>query len=154
MTQSMKLQGADFLSKQMKEFGPTVAERAGRKGVAKAAQLVRRSVRQASPPGGTGMLKKALLYKTYGRKQGTSKTAYVGLRKIKGESRGRWYYRTLEFSHQRGAPYNPFFEDAWESSKKQAAQIIVDATTTALYVEATKVYQKSLRQSRNRGRRG
>jgi hypothetical protein len=149
----MKLQGADFLSQQMKAFGPTVSEKAGRKGVGKAAQMVRRSMRQASPKPITGKLRKALSYKTYGRKQGTSKTAYVGLRKIRGESRGRWYYRTLEMPHKGGAPYNPFFKDAWESSKKQAAQIIIDATATALYAEAAKVYQKSLRTNLNPGRR-
>jgi hypothetical protein len=152
---TMKLVGADFLSKAMKEFGPTVAERAGRKGVAKAAQLVRRTMRKAAPTGETKNLKKSIGYKTYGRAGGGAKQAYVGLRKIRGESRGRWYYRTLEVDHKRGKAYNPFFVDAWESCKDQAASLIVVAATTAIYTEADKVYQKSVRdQSRYGFRQG
>jgi len=151
---TMELQGADFLSKQMKAFGPTVSQAAGKRGVSKAAQLVRREIRKNAPKR-TGTLRRSIGYKTYGRKNGTSKSAYVGLRKLKNESKGRWYYRTLEFPHKRGEPYNPFFQDAWDASKENAAQLIVDATSTALYTEATKVYRRSLRdQSRYGSRRG
>ncbi len=153
---TMQLQGADFLSQQMKAFGPTVAEAAARRGVAKAAQMVRREMWKRAPKTGpTGNLKKSIGYKTYGRRGGGAKSAYVGLRKIRGESRGRWYYRTLEFPHKRGAAYNPFFVDAWEATKDRAAELIIDATTKALYTEATKVYRKSLSdQSRYGFRQG
>lgn len=152
---TMKLVGADFLSKQMKAFGPTVAEKGGRKGVAKAAQLVRRTFRKAAPRGKTKLLKKSIGYKTYGRAGGGAKQAYVGLRKIRGESQGRWYYRTLEVDHARGKAYNPFFVDAWESVKEQAADLIISAATTAIYTEASKVYEKSVRdQSRYGFRQG
>ena len=152
---TMQLQGADFLSQQMKAFGPTVAEAAGKRGVAKAAQLVRKEMWKRMPPKRSGRLKRSIGYKTYGRRGGGAKSAYVGLRKIRGESKGRWYYRTLEFPHKRGAAYNPFFVDAWEATKDQASQLIVDATLKALYTEATKVYRKSLSdQSRYGFRQG
>ena len=152
---TMKLIGADFLSKQMKAFGPAVAQKGGRKGVAKAAQLVRREFRKAAPEGKTKMLKKSIGYKTYGRAGGGAQQAYVGIRKIRGERKGRWYYRTLEFDHARGKAYNPFFVDAWERVKEQSADMIVSAAMSAIYTEATKVYQKSLRdQSRYGFRQG
>ena len=152
---TMKLVGADFLLKQMKAFGPTVAERGGRKGVAKAAQLVRRTMRKAAPTGKTKMLKKSIGYKTYGRTGGGAKQAYVGIRKIRGESKGRWYYRTLEVDHARGKAYNPFFVKAWESVKDQADDLIISAATDAFYTESGKVMAKSIRdQSRYGFRQG
>jgi len=152
---TMKLQGADFLSEQMKGFGPTVSQLAAKRGVAKAAQLVRKEMWKRMPKRRTGTLKRSIGYKTYGRKNGTVKSAYVGLRKQRGESKGRWYYRTLEFPHERGEAYNPFFQDAWDASKKPAAQLMIDATTAAIYTEATKVYKRSLRdQSRYGFRQG
>ena len=147
---TMELKGADFLSQQMKAFGPTVAEKAAKRGLAKAAQLVRREMWARMPKPRTRTLRKSIGYKTYGRKGGIVKKAYVGLRKQRNESKGRWYYRTLEFPHKRGDAYHPFFQDAWDASKESAAQLLVDSTTTALYTEATKVYRRSLERDKSR----
>lgn len=151
----MELQGADFLSEKMEAFGPTVSQKAAKRGLAKAAQMIRREMWNRMPPKRSGKLKRSIGYKTYGRAKGTKKTVFVGLRKMRGESRGLWYYRTLEFPHKRGEAYNPFFVDSWEATKKDAAQLIVDATTQAIYTEATKVYKGSLRDKSRYGfRRG
>ena len=149
----MQLQGADFLRQQMEKFGPTVSAKAQKKGVSRAAVLVRRAFIKAAPEGKTKNLKQSIGYKTYGKKG--HKQAYIGLRKRRGEQRGRWYYRTLEVDHKRGRAYNPFFAKAWDEVKEEAAQTIIGATTKALYTEATKVYKRSLQdQSRYGYRRG
>lgn len=153
MTESMKLQGVDFLREAMEKFGPTVSEKAQKTGVRRAAVLVRRAFVKAAPKGKSGNLRKSIGYKTYGKKG--HKQAYIGLRKRRGESRGRWYYRTLEVDHARGKAYNPFFAKAWDGVKEEAAQTIIGATTKAIYTEATKVYRKSQQdQSRYGFRRG
>jgi HK97 gp10 family phage protein len=145
MKETLELKGADFLLKKLEAMGPTVSNKAARRGVTKAAMFARRELRKAAPDGPSGNLKKAISYKTYGRPaKGGPKIAYIGLRKQKGEDRGRWYYRTLEFPHARGAPYNTFFESAWNGIKGKVAQMIVDETTKALYAEAAKVYRQSL----------
>ncbi len=141
----MELKGADFLIKKLEAFGPTVSNRAASRGVAKTAAYVRREFRRAAPEGDTKNLKKSIQLKTYGRpRNGGPKKAYVGLRKIKGETQGRWYYRTLEFTHKRGEPYFPFFEKTWESIKRRAAEMIIEETTKQVYLEAGKVYRQSL----------
>lgn len=141
----MQLKGADFLTKKLEAMGPTVSNRAASRGVQKAAMYARKEFRKEAPRGETGKLRKSITVKAYGRpKNGGKKKAYVGLRKIKGESQGLWYYRTLEFPHARGEPYKPFFEKTWESIKRKAAQMIIDETTKALYAEAAKVYRQSL----------
>lgn len=141
----MELQGADFLIKKLEAMGPTVSNRAASRGVQKAAMYARKEFRREAPDGPTGNFKKSITVKSYGRpKNGGPKRAYVGLRKIKGQSQGLWYYRTLEFSHARGEAYNPFFERTWESIKRKAAQMIIAETTKALYTEAAKVYRQSL----------
>lgn len=149
-TQSMKLQGADFLAKELKRFGPEVEQKAAVRGVRKGAQIIRREMwrlmrqrtgskdrkGQKRQP---GTLKKQIGYKVYKRRA----LAFVGLRKARSESQGLWYYRTLEFKHARGAGYAPFFVDAVENSKEQAVDEVMKATLKGIYTEAGKVFARS-----------
>lgn len=145
MKETLELKGVDFLLEKLEAMGPTVSNRAASRGVQKAAMYVRKELRKEAPKGPSGNLRKSIISKSYGRAaRGGKKKAYVGLRKIRGESQGRWYYRTLEFPHARGEAYNPFFERAWDNCKRKAAQMIIDETTKALYAEAAKVYRQSL----------
>lgn len=160
--ESMKLQGADFLAKELKKFGPEVERKAAIIGVRKGAQIIRREMwrlmrlrtgskdrkGQKRQP---GSLKKSIGYKVLRK----IPVAFVGLRKPRSESKGLWYYRTLEFNHQRGQAYAPFFEDAVENSKKQAVDEVMSATLKGIYTEAGKVYARSKAdQSRYGFRRG
>lgn len=162
MAETMRLVGADFLAKELKKFGPEVEKKAAVRGVRKGAQIIRREMwrlmrlrtgtkdrkgRSRQP----GTLKKQIGYKVYRR----SATAYVGLRKARSESKGLWYYRTLEFKHKRGDGYSPFFVDAVNNSKEKAVDELMAATLKGVYTEAGKVYAKSKSdQSRYGFRRG
>lgn len=140
----MKLVGADFLSKQMKAFGPTVAKQAAKTGLRKAGLELRKQLWRAAPKrSNPSKLKKSIGLKSYGKWKNPA--VFVGLRKAKGESRGLWYYRTLEFDHARGKAYNPFFDKTYNRHRRRIAKYIVSGTTKALYTEATKVYEKSKR---------
>lgn len=139
---SMKLVGADFLAKQMKAFGPTVSKKAAKTGLRKAGLELRKALwREAPRRGNPSKLKKSIGLKSYGKWKNPS--VFVGLRKAKGESRGLWYYRTLEVDHARGKAYNPFFEKTYNRHRRRIAKYIVSGTTKAIYTEANKVYQKS-----------
>lgn len=147
MKTGMKIDGIDFLSKQMKAFGPTVSKKATKTGVGKAARRMARHVRNAAPSR-TGRLKKQI-----GAKVGRNGIAWVGLRKPKSETNLLGYYKTLDLDHQRGRAYNPWFENAVESFSGEASDMIVRETTKALYAEATKVYKRSLQKNaRSKGR--
>ena len=138
---NVELEGADFLLKQMKAFGPTVSKKATKTGISKAARKMARNIRAAAPKR-TGRLRRQI-----GAKIGRNGIAWVGLRKGKGETQILSYYKTLDFDHKRGKAYNPWFLRAAEASSDEAANIIVKETTKALYSEATKVYKRSLRNN-------
>ena len=138
MNDGMKLVGADILQKELKAFGPTVGKKGGQKGVRKGAQMLRRELRRAAPKR-SGTLRKALQIKVSRR----NPIAWVGLRKIKGEPKGRWYYRTLEFGREGGQPLHPFFEKAAENVSQSVAQTIVSEARKALYEEAGKVLART-----------
>jgi len=149
---SMKLNGADFLSKKMKDFGPTVAKAAARTGVRKAGLELRKQLWRAAPRrGNPSKLKKSIGLKSYGRWRNPS--VFVGLRKAKGETKGLWYYRTLEVDHKRGKAYNPFFQKTYDRHKRRLGQMIIRGTTKQIYTEATKVYAASLRDQSRYGQR-
>lgn len=149
---SMKLNGVDFLQQQMKAFGPSVSKAAAKSGLRRSALELRKEMWKAAPKRSSqSPLKRSIGMKFYGRWKNPS--AFVGLRKIRGESQGFWYYRTLEFDHARGKAYNPFFEKTWQRYKRRTAQRIIKSVTKALYTEAEKVYQKSLRDQSRYGQR-
>ena len=127
----MKLQGADVLLKEMKAFGPTVSKKASATGVRKAGALLRRKFKAAAPRS-SGKLRKSIKMK-YSRRSGK---VWVGLRE-------NYYYKTLEFGRKGGAPLHPFFERTWNEHKGQAAQLIINETRKALYVEAGKVMART-----------
>ena len=127
---TMKLQGADALLKDLKAFGPSVSQKAAKTGVRKAAQYLRREFKREAPRV-SGTLRKSIKLK-----MGRDGKAWVGLRE-------RYYYKTLEFGRKGGPPLHPFFERVWNQHRGQAAQMIVDETRKAVYVEAGKVYARS-----------
>lgn len=138
---NVELQGADFLLKQMKAFGPTVEKKATKTGVGKAARKMAKNIRNAAPKN-TGRLRRQI-----GAKVGRTGIAWVGLRKGKGETQVLGYYKTLDFDHKRGKAYNPWFLKAAEASTNEAADTIIKETTKALYSEASKVHKRSLRNN-------
>ena len=144
MAVSIKLEGTDFLLKQMKAYGPDVSKRAADTGVREGAKLLARQLRNATPRR-TGRLRKQIGFKYY-KKSGFAK---VGLRKGKGESQLLAYYKTLEFGrrpHKRGAgtaPMNPWVGKVAARMAAPVTQHIVDKATEAVFYEAQKVYQKS-----------
>jgi hypothetical protein len=138
---NIELEGADFLLKQMKAFGPTVEKKATKTGVTKGARRMLKNIRNAAP-NNTGRLRRQL-----GIKVGRKGIAWIGLRKGKGESKFLGYYKTLDFDSKRGKALNPWFEKAAEASSSEVADIIIKETTIALYAEATKVYKRSMRNN-------
>jgi len=138
---NIELEGADFLLKQMKAFGPTVEKKATKTGVGKAARKMARNIRNAAPKQ-SGRLRRQI-----GVKVGRKGIAWVGLRKGKGESQFLGYYKTLDFDNKRGKAFNPWFLKAAEASSDEAADMIIKETTIALYAEATKVYKRSMRNN-------
>ena len=138
---NLELEGADFLLKQMKAFGPTVEKKATKTGVGKAARKMARNIRNAAPKQ-SGRLRRQI-----GVKVGRKGIAWVGLRKGKGESQFLGYYKTLDFDNKRGKAFNPWFENAAEAASQGVTTTLIDATTVALYDEAAKVYKRSMRNN-------
>lgn len=132
----MKLEGAQELMRELAKFGPRVEQNASAKGLRKAGQYLNKEFKRAVPKR-TGLLRKSLGYK-YSRR---SRRVYVGLRK-------NFYYKTLEFGREGGAPLNPFFERVYDQHKAAAAQLIVNETRKAVYYEAGRVYARSARRRR------
>ena len=132
----MKLKGAAELLRDLKTFGPRVADQASAKGLRKAGQYLSREFKMAAPRQ-TGNLRKSIGYK-YSRR---SRRVYVRLRR-------NFFYKTLEFGRNGGPPLNPFFERVWKQHSEQAAQLVVDETRKAVYYEAGRMYARSARRRR------
>lgn len=103
-TASVKLIGADFLKQELKAFPAKVQERAIQTGLRKGAGILTTQLRRsayAGPPKSprykfTRTLRKALR-SAVGKKGGPNAgKAWVGLKRIKGETKARNYYRVLE----------------------------------------------------------
>lgn len=162
MAVSIKLQGVDFLQKQMKAYGPDVSKRAGDTGVREGAKLMARSLRNAAPRR-SGRLRKQIGFKYY-KKTGWAK---VGLRRGKAETNLLAYYKTLEFgrrpyakrsngaSYEGSPPLHPFFAKTYARLAPSVSQHVIDKATEAVFYEAQKVYQRSrVDQSRYGFRQG
>lgn len=138
---NIELEGADFLLKQMKAFGPTVEKKATKTGIRKAARQMQRALRSAAPTY-SGRLRKQI-----GVKVGKKGIAWIGLRRGKSETQTLYYYKTLDMKSRRGGPLNPWFENAAKAASQGVTTTIIDATTVALYDEAAKVYKRSMRNN-------
>lgn len=175
---TIELKGAAELIDAMRQFTPQVKAAAVRDGVAVAARDLAATMRTAAylapaktPKGFTHRLRKAL--RAVIGKGSLLGFAWVGLERIPGESRVRYYYKTLEAGrgpskrrvgksagkvgahrlHDQVAPraavagtnhpLRPFFAAAWAADREKTAQLIVDATRAALYREAEKVYART-----------
>jgi len=100
------IKGARELIEELKLFGPDVAAAAIKDGVGKAARELATATRRAAyagapktPKGFKGTLRKAIRAVVGKRGDGFGK-AWVGLKRIRGESRVRFYYKTLEFGRK------------------------------------------------------
>lgn len=144
----LTLAGADLLAKQMKDFGPTVARKASDKGTRRMGTFLAKKFRKNAPKQ-TGHLRTALK-SYYSRKSGI---AYVGLKNSGGRFKGSgskipFYYKTLEFGREGGAPLNAWFEKTWDRYRRLVAKRIIKQTQDALYDEAAKVHEKTLRENK------
>jgi len=107
-TATVRIIGADFLKAELKRFPPKIQAQAIDKGIRKGAGILTTQMRReaySGPPKDpkrpfTRTLRKALRA-SVGRKGGPhAGKAWVGLKRIKGESKARNYYRVLEFGRR------------------------------------------------------
>ena len=105
---TVQLIGADFLKAELKRFPAKVQEQAIQKGLRKGAGILTTQMRREAYAGPskdprykfTGTLKKALRA-AVGKKGGPNAgKAWVGLKRVRGESKARNYYRVLEFGRK------------------------------------------------------
>lgn len=161
---TIKLLGAKELAEQLKKFPVAFRERAIAMGVKAGARILTTHMRRVaySAPSKTKRkftktLRKAIKYAA-GKPSNPIKggKAWVGLKKIKGESRARNYYRVLETGRKpykriktghayAGTPkaMRPFFQRAWDAKRGEVSQAIVNGTRIALAREAGRAYAKS-----------
>jgi len=145
----LELQNVDFLLKQIAAFGPTVGEKASDAGIRSTARVVLRDMKKASPPGGTGQLRRGLKMR-YSKKM---KAAFIGLRTATGDKQPRFYYKTLEFGTKLEPARNPFMEKTYERNAQKYSQMVIDKTIESLYSEALKVYKRTTLQNSRTKRR-
>jgi hypothetical protein len=172
------LKGVDALKEELADYPKRVQTRAIETGLREAALQLSAAMRREAYTGPaktkrgfSGKLGRALRIAVGkpGRKR-TEGKAWVGLKKIPGESRARNYYRTLEFGRQpyrkkRGAtakvgrhikqvgvnykgsphPLRPFFARAWAANREAVAETLINATRRALELEAKKSYARTKR---------
>ena len=164
---TVKLVGAAALMKELKAFPDAVQARAINMGVKAGARLLTTHMRRlayAGPPKHAGTsrhgfkpgrftktLRKAIRFSA-GKPKANRRTAgkaWVGLKKIKGETKARNYYRVLELGRKpykrikTGAAYagtkkpmRPFFQRAWNDKRALVGQAIVNGTKIAIAREA------------------
>ncbi len=139
----MKFLGLASLQKSLDELPGNVQQRAVDKGIKEAARHIRRQMKAAAPKN-TGTLRRAITMR-YSRRQGR---AWIGLGTIKGETKTRFYYKTLEYSSARGAPLNPFMQRVFNSNRLAAQSLIINGTRQALYEESLKVWRRTKARGR------
>lgn len=127
---SFTLNGGKELAALLKSFPQKTQARVTKTGLRRAANKTRSVLRRAAPKI-SGRLRNAIKVKL-----GRRGKAWIGLRE-------RYYYKTLEFDSARGEPLRPFFLAAWNAHEKQIAQMLIDETRKALYVEAGKIHAKA-----------
>ena len=107
-TATVRLIGADFLKAELKRFPAKIQAQAIDKGIRKGASILATQMRReaySGPPKDparpfTRTLRKALRA-SVGKKNGPhAGKAWVGLKRIRGESKARNYYRVLEFGRR------------------------------------------------------
>ena len=136
-TSGFKLEGFDALRKELEAFGPTVSDKAADRAIRGTARRYLTKLKRAAPKE-SGTLRKALQVK-YSRR---AKKAWIGLRRIKGESGTRSYYKTLEMQSARGPALNPFMMRHFASMKNELANEIIKQTRMELYKEAGRIHAR------------
>jgi hypothetical protein len=164
---TVKLIGAKALAAELKKFPDAVQARAINMGVKAGARILTTHMRRVAYSGNgkaktkrgfTKTLRKAIKFAA-GKPKANRRTAgkaWVGLKKIKGETKARNYYRVLEFGrkaykriktgHAYAAhkqPMRPFFKRAWADKRDAVGQAIVNGTKAAIAREAGRALAKS-----------
>lgn len=141
--------GLAELQDQLKKFPEKVQTRAINKGVRKAGATLRTAMRRGAyaAPLAKGYRKtnklRWSLRSVVGKKPANKGKAWVGLKKIPGQSRALNYYKTLEYGRKGSRPLRPFFERTWSAQRNTVGQIMVRETAAALAYEAGRAYAKS-----------
>jgi hypothetical protein len=142
---TVKLKGAEELAALLEQLPEKAALKASRTGLAKSAARLRTYIRRAAPRK-DGKLRLAIR-SAVARK---SPQAFVKLGKIRGESKIRFYYKTLEFGrkpHKRkgkpraGSPQmaTHFFNYAFARHRTEIAQMTVEETRKAIFKETARL---------------
>jgi hypothetical protein len=156
---TVTLKGAAELAACLQQMPDTAAVKAQRTGLSKGANRLRTYIRRAAPRK-SGKLRNAIRSALSRKKL----VAYVKLGKIRGESKIRFYYKTIEYgrkAHMRGPPKKGivnrlkravgrgkypvaaspqmatnFFGWAFVHHKTEIAQLVVSETRVALFKNA------------------
>jgi hypothetical protein len=152
----MTIIGLEQLRAELRAFPAALQTRAINTGLRKASAQLRTAFRRGaySAPMAkgykrTGKLRLALR-SAVGKRASKKGKAWVGLKKIAGESGARNYYRTLEFGRKGGPPLRPFFAKVWNAQRATVGAIIVAETRKAIAYEAGKALGRSRARSSGR----
>ena len=140
MAENFKVTGIKSLEQIFEDIPKNIETRVSKKGITKAAARMRLRTRQAAPKL-TGKLRKAIVV----RKSKRFPIAWVGLGKIKGETRVRYYYNRLENDY---LGTHAFFAKAVDRASPEVLELLRSETLAALYEEAGKQYAKSIRSKK------
>jgi HK97 gp10 family phage protein len=154
---AVQILGVEQLKRELSKFPEAVQARAVQAGVRKAAGKLRTALRRAAysqmkvrDRKRTNKLRQAI--RSAVGKRGTNKgKAWVGLKKVPGESRIRFYYKTLEFGRKpyskkgRGKyagspPMKPFWRTTVNATSGETMRILIEETQRAIAYEAGKAY--------------
>jgi hypothetical protein len=149
---TVQVKGAVELAELLKQLPEKAALKASRTGLSKSAARLRTYIRR-SVPRKSGKLR-AAIRSAVARK---SPTAFVKLGKIKGESKIRFYYKTLEYGRKAyarkkvlgiwgGGNYaaspqmaTHFFNYAFARHRSEISQMVVVETRKAIFKESARL---------------
>lgn len=158
------ISGLEELKKELAQFPDKVQARAVQTGVRKASSKLRTALRRAAYAKvvrgyrRTNRLRQAIRAAVGKRPQFKGK-AWVGLKKVPGESRVRYYYKVLEqgrkayTGRRRGKvkgspPMKPFWDKTWRANAAAILEIMLTETAKAIAFEAGKAYGRSKGRAR------
>ena len=150
--------GFKELQDELRKFPEAVQAQALQTGMRKAVGKLRTALRRAAYSKvakgykRTNKLRQAIR-SAVGKRAENKGKAWVGLKKVPGESRVRFYYKTLEFgrkaySRKRGPvkatpPMKPFFVRTVAANQAATMQILIQETQRAIALAAGKAYARS-----------
>ena len=133
-----KMVGVEALMRDLNKFPDNVSRNVQKKGLRKAAARMRTYLRRAAPRVSGELRNSIAIGKPSRSNPGRLR---VGLMR-------NFYYKTLEFGREGGAPMHPFFESAAERHAGDVSNVLVEETQKALAYEAGKIYARSQQRKR------